>query len=421
MNDKEFYQFKKSVEHERDIPYREMDWLELKKRLDAAANAKRPSRLLLWAAAIALLFLLGQWIVYGQLQAKLQQIEFALHQIDSTHQNNTRLLERVDTVIIEKYVYQPTASHSLAKTALTFFEPPLVSMNLTAPANGSLFRSVDPFLPVPLSLNKLVNGTAPVPKIIEQQSASSTEAPLEETASLFPPPSIRLLPATGLSAKLAPVIGPTTSRKPGAVSFLIKKIIPRKLAIEVVGAFGLPLSQESENASILWRGGGSINARFAHGWSLLGGVHYQSAIYQFDSFQPDLGVPPIDPPAEGFTFEHAKLSQHSLLYELGLRWQYSRPSSWTPFLQVRYQNAFHTTAQIGYSFEGDDVEVVVESEALDRRNDERWLGTGVGLWFQPPRSPWVIGLNGQYDYSLGDDPTASTQRLTLETRIQYSF
>lgn len=422
MNENDFYQFKKSLEKERDLPFQKSDWLELKKRLESP-----PPKMvrhfppgLKWVVAMALPLFFFFFLLLKQLQEKQALLETALQQLEVSRslvkitpgKTQTAIISP-DTLIVERVVYLPLSHntlHPIGKKNNSIFlpahlaQPPLFSSFFQKLIPGEKSNLNHP----PIGQNKYLSD-------FEHSSFTTETNQLQKKLPLLSNRDPLRLPKinnafSGLPMPVVPLAKKRFHRS-------LNNILPRSFGVELSGVSGQSLLTSREE-SFIWGTKLDLIAHFSNKWHLLVGIGYQSENFQLNAFQPESGVPPVASPAEGFVFDQAQVRQVAWQYHAGLRWQGFSDASWQPYLEIQYGHRFKLSSKAWYHFENDHEGFQFEGEEMVQNKTVSWAGAGIGLWYHPARTPWQLGLGGRYRQAFRAE---QLQQWGLHAVLQYNF
>lgn len=423
-----FEAFRRSSHEEREIPYEPGDWDALHQRLDADATPARgvsPWWMLLLLLPLSGLFYLQhinmaqQRVLNENLLVEVQTLRQA---IDSPRPSSSpQELPHIDTVYQERVVYRERVIYRTAPDV-----PGLRVGGLLLPGNGlNQYKT-----PLPQSLRGFLRRSWGEGRRLRRESTSiiDTTAAYDllvsedglSSESYLP---LGLLPRGGIDELVLPFLLPV----PGPIKV---QPIPKRRIVRgpLVKGWNLDFAigpnaatDEDQPALPALLTDFRLGARLGKGWSLFLGVAGEYAKFDFEDFDPTIGLDPFPAPSEEFTFHNADLRRYAAYGQVGLGWQLPTQGRWSPFIDVAYLRGFSSESQIDYYYENvADMDIVVERP--DRYDlPANLLNFGAGMFYTPTKSSaWRIGLGGRYQSPLKQDKL-NPARVGLNLRLGYRF
>ena len=135
-----------------------------------------------------------------------------------------------------------------------------------------------------------------------------------------------------------------------------------------------------------------------------------------------IGVLPIDPPSDEFTFFKAEVPQRSLNYTIGMDYSFNLEGNFKPFIGAGYGAVILLPDETTYEFRNDplDIVVTVDHANLGRMtySDLCLLRTGFDYSFL---KHWNWRVWGTYRAKWGENSVHVPKVFSVQTGLFYRF
>jgi hypothetical protein len=414
-----FEAFRRSSHEEREIPYEPGDWDALHQRLDADATPARgvsPWWMVLLLLPLSGLFYLQQLNMAQQRvlnENLLVEVQTLRQAIDSPGPSSfPQVLNRIDTVYQERIVYRERTVYR------STIETPRLRPGTLLPGGfkdgfSSPLTRLSQVDELATSLVSPPRAVAPVTDLLTTDDDLSSESYLP----------VGLLPRAGIDELVLPFLLPIPGPievQPGSKRRIVRGPLVKGWNFDF--AIGLNATTDEDQPALpALLTDLRLGARLGKGWSLFLGVAGEYATFDFEDFDPTIGLAPFPAPSEEFIFHNANLRRYAAYGQVGLGWQLPTEGRWSPFIDVAYLRDFSSESKIDYYYKNiaDMYIVLGRPDRYDR--PANLLNFGAGMFYTPTKSSaWRIGLGGRYQSPLKQDKL-NPARIGLNLRLGYRF
>lgn len=397
--DQEFSAFKESLEADRPFPVDEEGWLALRARLE---RAQRGHRRAAWPWLLACLLLLT-----------LGGLLFTRRELQRVRQTHTLLLSRFDSLLADA----PAPPRPDRTRYDTIYIERIVYRNLSpASAVGQAASVPMPAIPSRIAISPDSDfGSAR----LAGSAADTSTMPAAEVAALRVLPlrwGVRRPPRPLPVPELPPLIAPY---HPSSFTRLARSVRPGELSLGISVGVGRPddkgqIETHSTSSDLI------LALQFGPALELVGKLGLYRLKYDLRQFNSDLGVLPLDPPAEGYTFSDAQVRIPTLYWGLGGRYRFRPGSRWQPYAQLTYGRIYLQAYQTEYAFKQGAAEIPVEIERQFNPSRYPFLQPGGGIGYRFRNRPWRLGLQASLVWPLRAS-RLPLGAVTLNGQIEYIF
>jgi hypothetical protein len=424
MDDKDFYAFRKSLDHQRDIEFDERHWEELDQRIKEGKKNKRRPLFGWWmaAAAAVLALLLGNIYLFGSLRQSRLMNEQLGGQIEhlAGKQTDTIWKERVvyvyDTIENEKIVYMavapPPGPYQQLKEVLTPREvEALLAGKLperlrafpgeSAPAKNEALAEKDE-----IKTGAQSEDMNHIPELLEKSSLGMLEPGRKHQLYWSD-----YLPEVKWEEKKTP--------------FLLKvkrAMQPDGLAIGVSTGALFPLSRDLHEGKGFSTGlAGELV--FSEHLRLRMEANYARVSFTSDVMAPTLGIPVIQKPGDDFVFTDARAVQNALHFNLGMKYLMNVKKKLQPFVFAGFGSASVLPYSIYYDFDSNIQGIPEVTVPMETENTFFISGFGIasaGISYNL-NNHLSLQLEGLYRTQLSKSSLSNPDLASLRATAMYQF
>lgn len=411
----DFYkQFKDNLENRPEPRFEEKDWQVLEKKLDQSKGSSRKGLAWWWLLPVLLLpLLIGNaffFLEWKKTNRKYDQLSIL---------RDTIYLSQ--TIIQRDTVYQERIIREQYRPADVDFISVLSAFSSSLPNFEEEPAGLDNAHPYFLPTLSDIFATA-----AEGQSGSlfsQNDQPELSAVDWSGLDYLRLLPAIPLRSRYRPLprIDDFPRYQRDKQFPLSYHLHPKGMQLGLSGGVHLPVHSQL-NAEIGGALGLEANIRFSEQLRLWLQTSYYKSKFESKQLNPDLGIPPVDPPGDNYTFDKASLSQSTLRYALGMQYLFLVKNKWTPYLGLGYGALSRFPYEINYQFEDiqNDLELNLEQQVDQRQNLRNLflIRAGVERKFSKDLY-WYI--EGQYWQEAKSSSGIVPNNIGLRTGLNYDF
>lgn len=418
MNDF-FKQFRENWENRLEPVFQEQDWKALENRLDQQLEKPARSFLLLWALLPLLLLLLGTniWSLI-ELRKANQKITAFEVQKDTIYQRHVTI--QIDTVYQTRIIKEPVLYYTNGRppgSKYSFSFPSPHPNHLKRENLHAIFKKWSALPPNLLSSMRSTKGAAL--EIFDSTLINTEHTFDSELAYLSQRPPGFLTYKRPDFPYEPPLV---TSRKK-TIKQYVYAMRPKGFQLGFGGGWVRPFDQIDHVNSIAgYTLGLQGSIEFSDNLRLWVDAAFSETKYEASRMEEVLGVTPIDPPSDEFTFFKAEVPQSSLNYAFGMDYQFDLKGNFKPFIGAGYGAAILLPDETSYEFRNDPLDIVV---TLDHANlgrmtysDLYLLRTGLDYSFS---KQWDWKIWGTYRAKWGKNSVHVPTVFSMQTGLLYRF
>lgn len=394
-----FKQFRDNLERRPQPAFEERDWRGLEKRLEQQGE-KRPAALAWWWLVwpFLLLSLGANGLLYSKLKISRQQVAVREIQRDTVFQTQVMLMR--DTV------YQIRVVEVRRSGDIPMY-PAFSQKTSDKSDNPGQFSESRLLVETPDNTQPYLSESLPT------ASETPSTLPTLLPSTLHPLPSAPSLPEIPIE--------PVVSKQKKTLQYHLYVLRPKGFQLGVAGGWAYPFSE-----GLAKQGGYSAGleagVEFTPNLRLWAGATYFNVRYVADRMGDDIGIPPVAPPSDDFTFVEAEAPQPSLEYMLGMQYVFNIPHTFRPFLGVGYGAVSLLPYEVVYDFENQPLGIEWSFEKTVSRNEflTNMLLLRAGFEFKMSKN-WNWLLRANYRTQLGKTGFQSPDMLGIQAGLTHRF
>lgn len=320
-----FKQFRQNLDNRPEPPFEERDWRDMEKRLDRANN-KRPAGFAWWWAAVPLLLLGSNVLLYDGLRKANQRIATLEWQRDTVVLTN--VVRITDTIFRARVERQTIVVHVREKEA-----PPFIDADAEMHVNHAKFLKNTPS------------------EQLRNQKAGTGNQSFAEELDLLETASLSLARAEPERPEMPAVATDwVTKKRKKTFRRSLHAMRPKGFQLGFSGGWAYPFSNILEVQSGVAAGLQAM-VEFSPNLQMWAEANWVRTRFETGRMGDDIGVPVVDAPSDDFQFVKAEAPQPSLQYSVGMQYLFRAHRKWKPAVGVGYGAVALLPYEVVYEFE----------------------------------------------------------------------